>query len=198
MGRFGWLQRKYGLIYARMLILVAALLMTPSSWSVWYREWTSHFIAGLIIRAFVSAGKLNELKGEVLGMAILTREQILGVNDIKTETISVPEWGGEVLVKALSGAERDQFEIDSLTGKGKNQHVNLQNIRARLVARTVVDETGARIFQDGDVKALGAKSAAALQRVFDAAQKLSGLTDDDIDELTENLEETPGDSSASA
>lgn len=130
-------------------------------------------------------------------MAFLTREQILQADDIKTETVSVPEWGGEVLVKALTGAQRDQFEIDSLAGKGKSQHVNLQNIRARLVARSIVDETGARIFQDGDVKALGAKSAAALQRVFDVAQKLSGLTDDDIEELTENLEEAPDGSSAS-
>jgi len=171
--------------------------MLPSSVSVRYREWSSHFIAGLIVKAFSSIGKLNELQEELFNMALLTREQILGANDIKTETIAVPEWGGDVLVRGLTGAQRDRFEADSLEGKGKAQHVNLQNIRARLVARCIVDESGARIFQDSDVKALGAKSAQALNRVFEAAQKLSGLTDDDIDELTENLEQTPGDSSAS-
>ena len=32
-------------------------------------------------------------------MALLTREDILNYNDIKTEIVPVPEWGGEVKVK---------------------------------------------------------------------------------------------------
>ena len=31
-------------------------------------------------------------------MAILTREAILGADDLKRQTITVKEWGGEVIV----------------------------------------------------------------------------------------------------
>ena len=43
-------------------------------------------------------------------MTILTRDQILQANDLVTETVEVPEWGGSVFVKSLTGVERDQFE----------------------------------------------------------------------------------------
>lgn len=119
-------------------------------------------------------------------MTILTREQILQANDIITETVSVPEWGGEVLVRGLSGSERDGFEDATLEQKGKSRRVNLANVRARLCALSIVDENGKRMFSDEDVRALGRKSAAALDRVFSAAQRLSGLSDEDVEELAKN------------
>lgn len=119
-------------------------------------------------------------------MAILTREQILGAADIKTETVNVPEWGGEVRIKGLTGADRDAFEAAITTIKGKDTRVNWVNVRARFVALSIVDENGARIFTEGDIKALGEKSAAALDRVYAAAQKLSGLTDEDAAEMAKN------------
>ena len=47
------------------------------------------------------------------------------------------------------------------------------------------------------IKALSEKSAAALQRVFEVAQRLSGITDDDVEELAEGLEDIPFEGSAS-
>ena len=41
------------------------------------------------------------------------------------------------------------------------------------------------------VEALGKKNAATLQRVFRVAQKLSGLAEDEVDELTAALGEDP-------
>ena len=117
---------------------------------------------------------------------ILTREQILSASDIKTEVVPVPEWGGDVMIRGLTGADRDSYEQDITTIKGKNTRVNWINARAKFVALSIVDESGQRIFEDTDIKALGNKSAAALDRVFQAAQKLSGLTDEDVDELTKN------------
>ncbi len=128
---------------------------------------------------------------------ILTAQQILAADDLEIEQVAVPEWGGEVLVKALTGTERDRFEQDSVKGKGSDARINLVNIRARLVALSVVGEDGRRIFTSGDVEALGRKSASALQRVFDVAQRLSGFTKDDIEELTENFDEGQNGSSTS-
>ena len=121
-------------------------------------------------------------------MALLTRDAILQAQDLPIEDVEVKEWGGSVRVRALTGAERDAFEQSIVEQKGKSTKMNLQNMRAKLVALTVVDEGGNRLFADADAKLLGKKSALALNRVFEVAQKLSGLTPEDVDELTKNSE----------
>ncbi len=98
-------------------------------------------------------------------MGFLTRDEILGAVDLKVVEVAVPEWGGTVRVSMMTGTERDAFEAETVVRKGKRVEVNMVNMRARLVARTVVDEKGARVFSDGDVEGLAAKSAAALDRV---------------------------------
>ena len=130
-------------------------------------------------------------------MALLTRDQILAAEDLKRETIDVPEWGGDVIVRSLTGAERDAFEDSVVRQRGKTRELNLRNQGARLVSLSLIDESGTRLFSDGDVEALGRKSAAALDRVFAAAQRLSGLTENDIDELAKNSESGQSDSSTS-
>lgn len=131
-------------------------------------------------------------------MTILNRDQILQAKDLVTETVEVPEWGGSVLVKSLTGAERDQFEAAIVEQKGRDTKVNMRNARARLVALSVVDEEGKKLFSPNDVSLLGAKSAAALQRVFNVAMRLSGISEEDVRELTEELEEDPFGDSPSA
>lgn len=127
----------------------------------------------------------------------LSRDAILAVDDVQFEDVDVPEWGGKVRVKSLTGRERDALESSMIVGKGKNANVNLNNLRAKLVARSVVDEDGKRLFNDDDIAALGAKSAAALTRVYEAAQRLSGITEEDVDELTKNSETAPSADSGS-
>lgn len=118
---------------------------------------------------------------------MLSKADILKSDDLPRATVSVPEWGGEVMVRGLTGSERDAWEAETFTVTARGvQSVNLRDMRARLVARCVVDEAGQRVFGDADVVALGAKSAQALQRVFEAAQRLSGLTAADIEELKGN------------
>ncbi len=43
-------------------------------------------------------------------MGLLTKDDILGADDLATEDVEVPEWGGCVRVRALTGTERDAFE----------------------------------------------------------------------------------------
>jgi hypothetical protein len=132
-------------------------------------------------------------------MAILSRDQIFKASDLVTRTVAVPEWGGSVSVRALTGTERDAFEAAFIRfdGKGNKLAPNLRNIRARLVAMSVVDENGNRMFADNDVDALSSKSASALQRVFEAAQELSGLSNSDVEEMAKNSEIVPSDVSTS-
>lgn len=78
-----------------------------------------------------------------------------------------------------------------------SSQVRLENIRARLVSLTVVDEDGRRLFSDDDVRALGAKSGAALERVWAVARKLSALSEEDVEELAEGFGEGPSEDSTS-
>lgn len=122
-------------------------------------------------------------------MAILNKDLILAADDMKTTDVDVPEWGGTVRLRTLTGGERDKFESDSIDQRGKSNKMNLINLRARLVALCAVDETGKRMFGDNEVSKLGAKSAAVLDRLFQAAQELNGMTQKDVEELTEGFED---------
>ena len=119
----------------------------------------------------------------------LNRDAILNAKDFKTEEVEVPEWGGTVLVKGLNGTERDKYEGSLYKQVGNKMVMEKENIRAKLVALSIVDEEGKTLFTTGDVQALGAKSAAALDRVFGVAQKLSKITDNDIEDLAKNSED---------
>lgn len=128
----------------------------------------------------------------------LSRDQILEAKDLETREVDVPEWGGTVLVRALSGTDRDAYEASLVQIRGKQQVPNLANIRAKLVARAVVDEDGSRLFSDADIKALGQKSAAALSRVFTVAAEMSGLDEKDIEEIEGNSDAAQSGASTSS
>ena len=57
--------------------------------------------------------------------------------------------------------------------------------RSSSPARWSADD-GALLFTAADVEQLGAKSALALDRVFDVAARLSGFRESDIEELEKN------------
>lgn len=121
----------------------------------------------------------------------LTRDQIFAAPDVETEEVHVPQWGGSVLVKAITARERDQFEMSILTGKGKNMDVVKENMRAKLVVIAVVDPDGKRIFSETDVKKLGEKSAAAIDLIYGVASRLAGLSGEDQDALAKNSVSDP-------
>ena len=116
----------------------------------------------------------------------LTKESILKADDLKRELVAVPEWGGEVYVRTMTGSERDDFESSMMDKKGRSRADALKNIRARLCVLCLVSDGGEQIFTKTDVDALSKKSAAALDRVFTKAQKLNGLSGEDVEELAKS------------
>ena len=118
----------------------------------------------------------------------LSREQILEAPDAVFEVVEVPEWGGTVRVRSLTGYERDQYEqsITVQNAPGKVS-MNLLNARAKLVALTVVSDEGDREFSDEDALELGKKNAQVLNRIWEVATRLAGLSEADVKELTETF-----------
>jgi hypothetical protein len=128
----------------------------------------------------------------------LSKDDILKAEDNAPEEIEVPEWGGSVLVRGMSGRERDAFEV-SMRDQRTGQRVPgaLNNLRAKIAARCVVDDDGDRVFSDSDIAALGEKSAAAINRIFDVASRLSGMSEEDEKEMTANFGRGSGGGSSS-
>ena len=117
-------------------------------------------------------------------MALLGKEAILLADDRKFEIVHVPEWGGDVRLRSLSGRERDEFESSTMKLKNGKQEQDMDNFRARFVALCIVDEDGKRIFvTKSEIGILGSKSVSALQRLFNKASEMNGMSEDDVEAM---------------
>lgn len=123
---------------------------------------------------------------------MLTKAQILGAIDLPSETVNVPEWGGAIVVRTMTGTERDTFEQDLADDKDN------PIFRARMLVRCLTDENGAPLFTDDDVDALSAKSCKALERVYNVARRLNGIGNDQAEALRGNSSATPAEDLPSA
>lgn len=139
-------------------------------------------------------------------MPYFGREQVYEAKDEQFDEVAVPEWappGDEnpdswmLKLRGMTGAERDRFEA-SMAPKGNSRKPNLVNFRARLIVQCAVDEDGNRMFNSGDIGWLGEKSAKSLSRVFDKCQEMNGLSDADVDDLTEDFGDGQSEPSTSA
>jgi len=124
-------------------------------------------------------------------MAFLGRDAILSADDTKYDTVPCPEWGGDVRVRSLTGTQRDAYEASIMQTNGTDRKLNLRNARAKMVVLAVVDDDGRPVFTTDDVSALGRKNAAPIERIFDAARKMSGMSEEDVEKLTENFGADP-------
>jgi hypothetical protein len=101
------------------------------------------------------------------------------------EAVELPGLG-TFTVRGLSGTERDAFESSLFvqSANGKRRIFTATNIRAKLVVYSVIDpETGERVFSDSDADQLGKIPAKVIDPLYATAQRLSGLRDDDVEEL---------------
>lgn len=121
-------------------------------------------------------------------MALLGKDQILGADDRQHEDIEVPEWGGTARLRGLSGTERDAYEASLLVlaPNGKVARHDLADARSKLLAKCLVDEDGERLFTDREVKELGAKNGAVIDRLYDVAKRLSGIGKESAEEKAGN------------
>lgn len=123
-------------------------------------------------------------------MTLLSKQQILDADDLPTRDVAVPEWGGDVRVRGLTGRERDAFEL-RMAVANKNGDTDV-DMRAGIVGRCIVDENGERLFTDRELGRLAGKSGAALDRVFDVVRELSGMTDEQLETAGNDSAPTTG------
>lgn len=129
------------------------------------------------------------------------KDKILSADDLPRVPLIVPEWGiteeDGGWIRGLTGTERDAYEASIRQFKGQQLVVKLENVRARLVSLCLVDGDGTRVFTDREVVELGAKSGRVLDRLFDQAAALSGLTAGQVEELAEGFADAQSDEDGS-
>lgn len=104
-------------------------------------------------------------------MNLLNKLAILSASDCRIDTVDVPEWGGAVRIRAMTGAERDAFRTAIADGPS----AEVGRFEAALLALTLVDDSGQRLFELAELDALRAKSAAVLDRLAKEAMRINGM-----------------------
>lgn len=117
-----------------------------------------------------------------MSKANLTAAAILAAEDTSTKEISIPEWGGKVFIRTMNGQERDTWEVYAQA----QMQSDTVNIRARLAAICLCDDTGKRLFTNADTVKLAEKSGAALDRIYEAAVRLNGLSGEEVERIEKN------------
>jgi hypothetical protein len=118
---------------------------------------------------------------------MLDRDAILASTNGSVTTVDVPEFGGSVCIRTLTGRERDALERWFLLHK---ENPGTTMLRARLCAMGASDEKGVRLFTDADVPILAEKSGTALERIATAVLRhnLIGVEDADVNFQTGPIE----------
>lgn len=111
-------------------------------------------------------------------MSLLSAGAILEASDLPFVDVDVPEWGGTVRVRTLTGTELDAYEAENFVQTESKVTLNRSDLRARLLVRAIVGEDGKPLFNAKQIADLGRKSAKVLDRLFETAQTLSGIGKD--------------------
>lgn len=141
----------------------------------------------------------------------LSRDQILNSKDISTREVNTPEWGGSVLVRALTLKEvkewRRSFQVRTVTTDKKTGKTSIDYVvdpekaamaGASLLMISVIDESGNRVFtSESDIEKLAERAFAPVSRVCAVIQEISGLNDDANEEAEKNSAPSPSDDSSS-
>lgn len=128
---------------------------------------------------------------------ILNLSQIRDASDLARKTVDVPEWGGAVILQELTARARDTFELETLERErlreaGKPVPPFLLDVRARLVGRCLVDESGEPLCSTPeDFGQLAGKNADVVDRLFDVCRELCGMTRSEVEEEGKGSEDDP-------
>jgi len=117
----------------------------------------------------------------------LTREQILKADDLPVIKLAVPEWGGDVYIRTMSGKTRDTLE--ATISAIKDPIKRLLNGRAKYAAAALSDEQGNLLFdidKPEDISLLTNKAGSALDKIFEAVMTHNKISEEDFEETVKN------------
>jgi len=131
-------------------------------------------------------------------MGLLDRKKLLEKEKLEVEKVDLTK-DEFIYVRQMTGAERDMFERSLyVVDKDNKVSTRLENFRAKLAVCTVCDEKGTLLLLPEDVNTLSrSMSAAKLEKIVNAAQKLNKITEKDKEGLIKNSLVGPADNFSS-
>jgi hypothetical protein len=107
-----------------------------------------------------------------------TKEQIFNSDDLTSKKVDVPEWGCEIILRVMTGADRDKY----MRFVSKQDGIP-ENMMERLIVLTAYNESGEKLFTDSDIPELSKKSSLVITRLFSEATRLNKISNESLDEL---------------
>lgn len=128
-------------------------------------------------------------------MKLLDRAGFFAAEDSKFEDVPVPQLGGMVRMRVLSGAARDDFNayLKSFGDEPRPPSA----VSAALLVQICIDDAGQPMFTMDDIELLRAKSAAALDVMATAAMRINGMGEAAVSDAEKNSGSDQSDDSGS-
>lgn len=117
------------------------------------------------------------------GVRMLTVEDILSADDIREQVVFVPEWGGNVRVRAFSKAVEQQLRTES----GGVENFDQDRFELLLFITGVVEPQ----FSIEHIELLKAKNTKPFDAVVKAIMDVAGLTKEAVDKAKATFPPTP-------
>ena len=139
-------------------------------------------------------------------MGFLDRNKLLKKAEVKLEKVLMDDENPQsdfVYVREMSARERDRFEAGMLkevvAPNGKTTYKRtMEDFRAKLAVATVCDENGVNVLTSNDIELLSVNgNAKFIDKIATAAQKLNGMDEKAVEEVTKNSEAAQSDNSTS-
>jgi len=117
---------------------------------------------------------------------MITRDAIFAAKDLPLEPVEVPEWGGTVYVRTMSGVERDNFDTKVMRRSRNGADFDIKGLRVQVVILTACNEEGELLFSDKDNEELSKKNSLVLDRICNAARRVNGILGGDEEALEDS------------
>lgn len=111
----------------------------------------------------------------------LTKDQIKQANDIVLSEYDVPEWGGSIFIRSLSGAQ--MADAQKAFKKASDQEK-----LTLMIIYCACDEQGNQLFSFTDTPWLNAKNMNVLLRVVNECNRVNGFADEELEKNSETIQ----------
>lgn len=143
---------------------------------------------------------LDDFDDDEEGPTLLDRAAIMQATSaaqVRTEIVPIPELGGSVKVRELSGALRNLYESAAIQLSQGGDGKSMGKTYVQMIAACVVDVAGQPILKENDARRIIVKHPRAATRLREAIFNISGMDADDAEALAEGFGDDQSDSSTS-
>lgn len=117
----------------------------------------------------------------------LTREDVLGADDLKRESVDCPEWGGTVWVQELTAADSMEYDVWIFENR-EDKTAIMKGMNAMMVMLCACNEEGERLFSNKDLAEINSKSPEPVIRIASAAFAINKMRESDYEGEVKNSE----------